>query len=254
MIALPAPPSRYRSPPQRIRWSSELWVRENIPCVACNAKGQISALDNNARASDFVCASCKERYQLKASRKSTRRITDGALSAMHEAFDKREVPSLLLMSYDADAWAVTGLSCLPGFLFPKSAIVARKPLGPNARRAGWQGCILDLGNLDDRLFIPLVVKGQLRNEELVRGDFDSLSRFRSEALRSGWTAEVLRIVCARSMPVQFTNEDVYAHKAVLASLFPENRNIEAKIRQQLQVLRDAGWIGWVARGQWRILR
>jgi hypothetical protein len=35
-------------------------------------------------------------------------------------------------------------------------------------------------------------------------------------------------------------------------LYPGNRNIEAKIRQQLQHLRDAGLLEHVAAGRWRV--
>lgn len=36
--------------------------------------------------------------------------------------------------------------------------------------------------------------------------------------------------------------DVYAHEAALAALYPGNNNVRPKVRQQLQVLRDRGWL------------
>lgn len=40
----------------------------------------------------------------------------------------------------------------------------------------------------------------------------------------------------------FTLDDVYQFESRLATLHPDNHNVRAKIRQQLQVLRDIGYI------------
>jgi HKD family nuclease len=49
---------------------------------------------------------------------------------------------------------------------------------------------------------------------------------------------------------EFTNADVYKHEASLRARFPANQSIRAKIRQQLQVLRDMGLLSHVASGRW----
>jgi Dam-replacing HTH domain len=41
---------------------------------------------------------------------------------------------------------------------------------------------------------------------------------------------------------EFTNEDVYAFARELEQLHPGNRHIKDKIRQQLQLLRDTGFL------------
>jgi type II restriction enzyme len=51
---------------------------------------------------------------------------------------------------------------------------------------------------------------------------------------------------------EFTNEDVYAFARELEKLHPDNRHIRDKIRQQLQVLRDAGLLIHVGSGVWRL--
>jgi type II restriction enzyme len=38
----------------------------------------------------------------------------------------------------------------------------------------------------------------------------------------------------------------------IAKLHPANRHVRAKIRQQLQVLRDAGLLDFVGRGEYRM--
>ena len=53
-------------------------------------------------------------------------------------------------------------------------------------------------------------------------------------------------------PSEFTNEDVYAHARELEQLHPDNRHVRDKIRQQLQVLRDARLLIHVSSGVWRL--
>ncbi len=49
----------------------------------------------------------------------------------------------------------------------------------------------------------------------------------------------------------FSLEDVYACEAQLAALYPGNNNVRPKIRQQLQVLRDQGYLAFEGRGRYR---
>ena len=50
----------------------------------------------------------------------------------------------------------------------------------------------------------------------------------------------------------FTLDEVYACEAELSALYPANRNVRPKIRQQLQVLRDQGYIAFLGRGRYRL--
>jgi type II restriction enzyme len=88
----------------------------------------------------------------------------------------------------------------------------------------------------------------------------------------GWTLDVLNIVrrvsdsrrrgdeslikasgqsLLTSAPT-FTNEDIYAFARELEQLHPDNRHVRDKIRQQLQVLRDAKLLIHVSSGLWRL--
>jgi type II restriction enzyme len=73
----------------------------------------------------------------------------------------------------------------------------------------------------------------------------------------GWTLDVLNIVRRMSGALgerrpTFTNADIYAYERELAALHPDNRHIRDKIRQQLQVLRDTGFLTQPERGLWRV--
>ena len=63
----------------------------------------------------------------------------------------------------------------------------------------------------------------------------------------GWTIAVMSCVENLGKPV-FTLEEMYGFVARLERLFPKNRNVKPKIRQQLQVLRDRGWLTFMGDG------
>jgi len=52
---------------------------------------------------------------------------------------------------------------------------------------------------------------------------------------------------------EFTNDAVYASESEFQRQYPDNLNIRAKVRQQLQVLAAMGLIEHLARGHWRKL-
>ena len=70
------------------------------------------------------------------------------------------------------------------------------------------------------------------------------------ANQRGWTLDVLNCI-HRLGKIQFTNNDIYAFERELEQLHPDNRHIRDKIRQQLQVLRDAGLLRSETRGIWQ---
>ena len=94
-------------------------------------------------------------------------------------------------------------------------------------------------------------------EKTVRSQFQRVKPLREIPLKlRGWTLDVLNIVHrlgadARAMG-EFTNADVFAFAGELKALHPGNDNVEAKIRQRLQVLRDMGLLEHLGRGRWRL--
>lgn len=69
---------------------------------------------------------------------------------------------------------------------------------------------------------------------------------------SGWKLDTFNVVSQVKTNI-FRLEHIYAYKEQLQELHPENRNIEAKIRQQLQELRDLGLIEFLGGGVYRKL-
>ncbi|MBX9575837.1 MAG: hypothetical protein K2X07_09375 [Caulobacteraceae bacterium] len=157
---------------------------------------------------------------------------------------------------------MTGLIVVPRHFFTADIIQARKPLSPTARRAGWQGCNILIGQVPPSGRIPLIARGAHVPKGEVLDRWRATRRRRAVRVSSilkdaslnarGWLLAVMKAVEAVGRP-EFTLNDVYAHEAALSALYPDNHNVRPKIRQQLQVLRDRGWLEFTARrGTYRL--
>jgi type II restriction enzyme len=237
----------YTSGSQVARRITEHWGAENLYCPACN-NNSVAPTPANTKAIDFVCPHCSVGYQLKAGRQmNPRRVPDGAYDTMMSALNSDRVPNLLILNYTAD-WSVHDLTLIPSFALNSSAIQKRKPLSPNARRAGWVGCDILLTAISETAKLRVVDRGMIAQPDVIRARYRALSPLAAlaPAVR-GWTLDLLRLV--QSLPhARFTLSDVYEFEDRLATLHPGNRNIRPKIRQQLQVLRDLGLITFKGRG------
>lgn len=68
----------------------------------------------------------------------------------------------------------------------------------------------------------------------------------------GWTQEVLE--CLQEIDEEdFTLQDVYQFEERLTKKYPKNFHVKDKIRQQLQILRDEGYVVFVGNGRYRKL-
>jgi type II restriction enzyme len=242
----------YQSGSQRARVVTESWGEQNLFCPNCSSPS-LSRLRNNTQAIDYTCPVCAFQYQLKGQK--TRlgdSITDGAYAAMMDAIRRDATPNFYFLHYDLASWSVRNLLLVPHFAFPASAIIKRKPLSPTARRAGWVGCNFDLRRIPNEARIAVVSNSRIASEKEVREKFQRVKPLKDiSAKERGWTLDVLSIV-HRLGKAEFSNEEVYAHERELERLHPDNRHIRPKIRQQLQVLRDRGFLVQPERGVWRL--
>lgn len=244
--------SSYHSGSQRARVVTEVWGEKNLYCPNCSSP-ELSRLKNNAKASDYSCPSCKYWFQLKSQQaRIGKQINDGAYSAMMEAISHDETPNFYFMQYELATWSVKNLLLVPSFAFPTSAIIKRKPLAPTARRAGWVGCNIALFRIPSDAQIPIVTEGQVVSANDVRAQFrrvKPLAELKSK--ERGWTLDVLNAV-RQLGKTQFTTSESYSFAPELEQLHPDNRHVRDKIRQQLQVLRDRGFLVQVERGVWAV--
>jgi type II restriction enzyme len=244
--------SAYKGPTQRARVVTEAWALANLYCVNC-ASPQIDCLPHNTPAIDFVCPSCRVSYQLKSRRQPFgEKIVDAGYKKMREAIRQDVRPNLVAMQYDAEKWLVRNLLLIPGFALSDTAIQRRRPLGPRARRAGWVGCNILLGSIPADARLSLIEDGKLADPAVIRRDYKRIKNLAAiDPERRGWTLDVLAAV--RSLGKEsFTLSEAYSLDLRLARLHPGNRHVRDKIRQQLQILRDAGLLTFLGRGNYRL--
>jgi type II restriction enzyme len=88
--------------------------------------------------------------------------------------------------------------------------------------------------------------------EEVRAQFKRVKPLKDISVtQRGWTLDVLNGV--RSLGKnEFKNSDAYTLVGQLEKMHPDNRHVKDKIRQQLQVLRDAKLLIHVGNGTWRL--
>jgi type II restriction enzyme len=209
----------------------------------------------NTPARDFLCESCGHPYELKATKqRCLARINDGAYDAMMRRIAELETPTFLLMRYSIDE-KVLEVATVHRVFITTEAIFKRKPLPPSARRAGWVGCNIVLNAVPPEAKIMVVWDGRFTDRSKVRARFAEISALSSKKPEGrGWMAAVLMRL-HRLPSQQFRLEDVYEFERELSELFPNNHHIRDKIRQQLQRLRDAGFIKFVDnKGGYRLTR
>ena len=247
------PAERYHSGSQRARAATEGWAANNMFCLACPSP-HLRAMPVGYEVIDFVCPRREAPYQLKSSsRRFGARVVDGAYSAMLRAIKADSTPHLLFLQYSLLEAAVLELFLVPRFALTLSCLEQRSPLRDSARRAGWVGCNILLRNLPPETRITLIGNGRVVSKRRARAGYQrTLPIQKLNADQRGWTLDVLKVVSDLGKE-RFSLQDIYSKEAYLAALHPMNHNIQPKIRQQLQILRDMGLVEFTAPGQYRFL-
>ncbi|HWF77923.1 MAG TPA: DpnI domain-containing protein [Caulobacteraceae bacterium] len=246
------PGASYVSGSQRARVFAESWVAAHLFCPACGAR-RIVQLPNNSPLADFQCAACREEFELKSKKgRMGPQVADGAYGAKLARLASDTNPNLALMSYDLARFAVTDFFFAPKQFFTPAIIQERPPLAPTARRAGWVGSNILLRGVPESGKVWFVRGGEALGRDAVLAQWRSTLFLREagQATR-GWLIEVMK--CAEALGREsFELADMYGFENRLQRLYPGNNNVRPKIRQQLQVLRDRGWLEFLGRGRYRV--
>jgi type II restriction enzyme len=243
----------YESGSQRARAWTESWVRRSVYCPSCGAD-RLSAFPANVPVADFFCPMCQEQFELKSSKGVFgKRIVDGAFSTMCERLSSDKNPNLFLLNYNESQKIVTNVTIVPKQFFVRDLVEQRKPLGPMARRAGWVGCNIRISDIPSSAKIPVVLSGEVQPKTQVLSQWKRLLFVRSASIDArGWLIEVMK--CIETIEQErFSIEDIYKYEDRLRYIYPNNNFIREKIRQQLQVLRDNGYLEFVSRGRYKLL-
>lgn len=242
----------YSSNSQKIRVLTENWVGQYIYCPSCG--NNINEYENNKPVADFYCSTCREDYELKSKKdKIGKKIVDGAYSTMIERLQSDSNPNFFFLNYDKNSFDVTNFIVIPKHFFVPEIIEKRKPLSQTARRAGWIGCNILLDTIPESGKIFYIKDGKQESKNKILDDWNKTSFLKqSSNLESkGWLLDIIKCI-DKIDKNNFRLSDVYQFEHNLKAKHPENNNIQAKIRQQLQVLRDKDYLIFESRGKYKL--
>ncbi len=241
----------YKSPAQIARRLTEDWLARNMYCPICGAES-IQPAEPNAPVKDYVCQNCRAQYELKSKKSTTARfkssVVDGVYRTMIQRITALDNPSFFFLHYDR--YQVNNLIIVPRCFFIPDIIQKRKQLKETAARAGWEGCNILLAKVPDSAKIPIIRNGEVLDKDEVCRKYNKVYALQSRSIESrGWLFDVLQ--CTEKLSSTFTLEQMYSFVDQLKARHPRNNNVEAKIRQQLQMLRDKGLIEFLTPGVYR---
>lgn len=242
----------YKSPSQRVRVLTEDWVSNHIYCPNCGHIN-IDKYKNNKPVSDFFCSNCKEVYELKSKHeKFGSKIVNGAYGTMIERLNDSNNPNFFLLNYDLQKLMVLNLFVIPKHFFIPDIIEKRKALAQTARRAGWVGCNIILKSIPQTGKIFFIKNRQVEPKDKVLAEWQKTLFLREEKKISarGWLLDIMK--CIEELGnKEFSLDEIYAFENILSNKHPDNKHIRDKIRQQLQILRDKGYLEFMGQGNYR---
>lgn len=238
----------YKSKSQIARITTEAWIVANINCPNCG--NDLHEYPANEKSKDVYCKSCKADFQIKSSKnRFSKRITGAEYNTTLKSVRNAKNPSIMLLFYNEKTMKVVDLQIIHHSYITEKNIIPRKPLSAEAKRAGWQGCMIDIEE------VPKVAKVFLIRDGIINISTEVNEKWRASnhattlsAESRGWLSDVLSVI--DKLSGDFYLNDVYKYERYFKTLHPNNNNIQAKIRQQLQIIRDMRMIEFVNRGKY----
>ena len=126
----------------------------------------------------------------------------------------------------------------------------RKPLSEHAHHANGEECDTLMDKMSKREGIK-VSDGEISYlTSLIEDAQKSKDLKPDDSTSRSWLMDVLQ--CVSMIPQnEFSLQDIYAFESDLQNKYQNNHHIKAKMRQQLQILRDKGLITFLGNGEYR---
>lgn len=182
-----------------------------------------------------------------------KKIVDGAYSTMIERLQSNQNPNFFFLNYDVKKFQVHNFIVIPKHFFTPEIIEKRKPLSSTAKRAGWIGCNILLQSIPESGKIYFIKNRQYEEKNIILDNW-SKTLFLRETIneQKGWIFDIM--ICIDKIGKKdFSLKELYTFVPYLKVKYPTNNFIEDKIRQQLQVLRDIGYLQFTSRGNYKVL-
>lgn len=246
---------QYKSKTQKARVITEHWLEQNMFCPKCG-QPYLKHFTANRPVADFYCDNCRAEYELKSREKENptpqKIISDGCYETMIKRIMSLNNPNLFIMTHFNHQ--VSNLILIPNFFFVPEIIIKRPPLKPNARRAGWVGCNINIGIIPSEARIPIITNSQATPVKKVVANYNRILALQTGNIQQrGWLMDVM--ACLNQIPTEkFSLKDVYAFEDALKIKHSQNHHIKDKLRQILQILRDKEFIEFTSPGNYRKIK
>lgn len=241
----------YTSISQKMRVLTEDWVLNQIYCPSCGK--YVLGYENNKPVADFYCEKCTEDFELKSKRgKIGKTVSAGAYSKMIERINSQSKPNFFFMGY-LDSLIVNDFFVVPKYFFISDIIEKRKALSEKAQRAGWIGSNILFSKIPKAGQIFYIENGQeiSKKEVLKKWQKTVFLKKIKKSDAKGWILDIMNCIDVLDKK-EFSLADIYRFETELQKIHPENKHIKDKIRQQLQFLRDKGYLSFVDKGKYKL--
>lgn len=164
---------------------------------------------------------------------------------MIERLQSDNNPNFFFLNYNKD-YQIQNFVVIPKHYFTPEIIEKRKPLAETARKARWTGCNILLTPIPESEKIFYIWNGIEQNKKEILHNWNKtlfLREKKSTDLK-GWILDIMK--CIEMLPTkEFSLQEIYNFEPILLQKYPNNNHIKDKIRQQLQFLRDKGYLEFV---------
>ncbi len=253
----------YNSVSQQVRSATERWASDNLYCPRC---GKIlTPFPTNTPVYDFYCnhlgLSYKiisdieiDNFQLKSLKSFPysnfpKQIIGAEYVKTFTSLVESRFPSLFLLHYSRKMLEVRDILLIHRLSITPRSIIPRNPLSETARRSGWQGSIISLENVPQIGKIPVIRDAKVVPKGVVMHKWMTVEKVMKGTLKQrSWITDIMSII--DGFDSEFTLEDMYYFSNSLSEKHPNNKHIKDKIRQQLQILRDRGYLKFKGSGKY----
>ncbi|MFH1522868.1 MAG: DpnI domain-containing protein [Patescibacteria group bacterium] len=240
----------YKSNSQKIRILSENWVDNEIFCPNCGCN--VDSYENGKPVADFFCPNCSEDYELKSKKDSMgKKIVDGAYRTMIERLQSANNPNFFFLNYNASNYEVLNFAVIPKHFFVPEIIIKRNQ-GIKGR-PDYIMCSIDLAGIPKSGKIFYIKNKKIESKEKVLEKWRKTLFLResNKMELKGWILDIMNCIDKLNKKDFFLDE-IYNFENELSKKHPDNKHIKDKVRQQLQFLRDKGYLEFKGKGKYRV--
>jgi len=160
-------------------------------------------------------------------------------------------PNFFFLNYNLQNYEVINFVVIPKHFFVPGIIIPREKGIPN--RPNYIMCNIDLTGIPEGGKIFYVKNGNQENKKDVLKNWKKTLFLREskQAELKGWLLDIMKCIDKLGKK-DFILEDMYSFENILSQKYPGNKHIKDKIRQQLQFLRDKGYLEFLDKGKYKL--